>query len=192
MYMAIEEYPTPKDGTYASVYAHEAGRDPEWFDNFADARAAAEWLESNGFSKAYPEQEGDWSDPVNRMMMGEYCVAVYEKEDETEGYAGPGFYEIRWSDGGEANGAEWVEDADGYAAMLTNAHRAESEFHLPYAEYLGRDVFQMHELEAFLGEPEDFDVEAIVEEATFIDYATGDRIWRADIDLNEICERNAR
>lgn len=198
MYMSIDEYPTPKDETYASVYTHEDGREQEWVGNFADARTAAEWLEANGFSKAFPEQEGDWSDPVNRMMMDEYCVAVYEKEtdmNETtsrDGYEGPGFYQVMWSDGGECGYPQWIENQTEYDEMLECAGRYETETHLAYAELVGRDVFQEYELEAFLDSPADYDMEGIIEDATFIDYATGDRIWRVDIDLNGICEENIR
>lgn len=54
-----------------------------------------------------------------------------------------------------------------------------------------RRLFEMHELEAFLGDfVGDFDVEAIVDEATVVDYRTGNRYWRDGIDLNEICARH--
>ena len=56
-----------------------------------------------------------------------------------------------------------------------------------------KNTFQEHELDAFLGEPEDFDVEAIIDEATEIDYKTGNRVWAVDTDeLNEIAERNRK
>lgn len=51
-----------------------------------------------------------------------------------------------------------------------------------------RNLYQENELEAYLGENiNDFDVEAIVDEATEIDYKTGDRYWKDDIDLAAIC-----
>ena len=54
-----------------------------------------------------------------------------------------------------------------------------------------RSLYQEHELEAYLGEnADDFDVEAIVDEATEIDYSTGNRVWKDGIDLAEICGRH--
>lgn len=54
-----------------------------------------------------------------------------------------------------------------------------------------RKPFEMHELEAYLGDfADDFNVESILEEATEIDYRTGNRYWRDGIDLAEICQRH--
>ena len=54
-----------------------------------------------------------------------------------------------------------------------------------------RELFQMCQLEAYLGEyADDFDIDAIVEDATVVDYRTGNRYWRDDIDLNEIAQRH--
>lgn len=51
--------------------------------------------------------------------------------------------------------------------------------------------FQDYELSAFIeGKEEDYDVEQIVEECTYIDYKTGIRYWDESADLNAICERN--
>lgn len=107
-------------------------------------------------------------------------------------YAGPGYYQLMWSDGGDGGFPQWAGDAAEYGEILECASRWETETHLAYAELVGRDVFQMHELEAFLGEPDDFDVDEIIDEATFIDYRTGDRIWLIDINLNEICKKNIK
>ena len=50
----------------------------------------------------------------------------------------------------------------------------------------------MYELEAFLGGyASDFDVNAIIEEATVVD-GSGNRYWKEGIDLNGICRRNER
>ena len=55
------------------------------------------------------------------------------------------------------------------------------------------NLYQEYELEAYLGEHiEDFDVEAIVDEATEIDYKTGNRYWKDGIDLAEICAKHER
>ena len=51
----------------------------------------------------------------------------------------------------------------------------------------GREVFEDYVLDAYLGGFE-FDRDAIVNEATEI--VDGVRVWKEDIDLNEICERN--
>lgn len=53
--------------------------------------------------------------------------------------------------------------------------------------------FEMCSLEAYLGDfVGDFDVEAIVDEATVIDYRTGKRCWKGGIDLVEICRKHER
>ena len=53
------------------------------------------------------------------------------------------------------------------------------------------NMFQMHELEAFLGDHvEDFDIEAIIGEATEIDCSDGNRYWKEGIDLNAICQKH--
>lgn len=52
-------------------------------------------------------------------------------------------------------------------------------------------IFQQYELDAYLGDfAGDFDVEAILDEATFVDPKTGNRFWREGIDLAEICQRH--
>lgn len=54
---------------------------------------------------------------------------------------------------------------------------------------MDKSVFQKHELEAYLGGFEgDFDVEAIIGDATEVDFRTGRRYWREGIDLAAICE----
>lgn len=51
--------------------------------------------------------------------------------------------------------------------------------------------FQDYELLAFIeGKEEDYDVEQIVEECTYIDYKTGIRYWDESADLNAICQKN--
>ncbi len=51
-------------------------------------------------------------------------------------------------------------------------------------------IFQQYELDAYLGDfAGDFDVEAILDEATEVD-ADGNRFWKDGIDLAEICERH--
>ena len=52
-----------------------------------------------------------------------------------------------------------------------------------------KNLVQMYELEAFLGEYiDDYDVDAIVEAATEIG-EDGNRYWIEDVDLSEICWR---
>lgn len=52
-------------------------------------------------------------------------------------------------------------------------------------------AFDYWELIAYLGDyAEDYDIDGIIDEATVIDYATGNRFWAEDIDLAEICERH--
>ena len=70
----VYDEPADIDGSYASIYC-----DGEWLRNFSDYDAAVGWLDANGYRKAYPEQEGDWSDPVNRLMAGPDTVGVYER-----------------------------------------------------------------------------------------------------------------
>ena len=56
-----------------------------------------------------------------------------------------------------------------------------------------KNLYQEYELEAYLGESiDDFDIEAIVDEATEIDYSDGNRYWKEGIDLAEICAKHDR
>lgn len=51
------------------------------------------------------------------------------------------------------------------------------------------NLYERYELEAYIGSEnlKDFDIDAIEDEATEIDYGTGNRVWRDGIDLNAIC-----
>lgn len=54
-----------------------------------------------------------------------------------------------------------------------------------------RPTYQRHELETFLGEPDDYDVSAIEHDATAYDPATGRTVWAVDADtLAIIAERH--
>lgn len=54
-----------------------------------------------------------------------------------------------------------------------------------------RKPFEQYELDAYLGDfADDFDIDAIIDEATEVDYRTGNRYWRDGIDLAEICARH--
>lgn len=56
-----------------------------------------------------------------------------------------------------------------------------------------RKPFEKYELDAYLGDfADDFDVDAILDEATTIDSRTGNRYWKEGIDLAEICRRHDR
>lgn len=51
--------------------------------------------------------------------------------------------------------------------------------------------FQTCELDAYLGDFRDeYDVDAIIEEVTEIDYRTGNRHWKEGVDLDEVCKRH--
>lgn len=53
-----------------------------------------------------------------------------------------------------------------------------------------RVIFQQYELDAYLGDfAGDFDVEAILDEATEVGQ-DGNRYWKEGIDLAAICERH--
>ena len=68
-----------------------------------------------------------------------------------------------------------------------NAVEARAKYDSPYLVW----DYQRHELEAYLGEPQDYDVEAIEAEATAYDPETDSRIWTASgEDLARICERH--
>lgn len=55
----------------------------------------------------------------------------------------------------------------------------------------GKEIFERYALEAFLGESiADFDIDAIIEEATEINPKDGNRYWRDGIDLAEIVARH--
>lgn len=53
-----------------------------------------------------------------------------------------------------------------------------------------REPYQRYELEVFLGEPDDYDVDAIEAEATAYDPKTGRTVWAQGIDLAAIAERH--
>lgn len=56
-----------------------------------------------------------------------------------------------------------------------------------------RRLYQPYELESYLGDYiDDYDLDAIVNDATEIDYLTNDRYWIDDIDLAEIVDRHMR
>lgn len=68
-----------------------------------------------------------------------------------------------------------------------NAAETRAKFDSPYLVW----DYQQSELEAYLGEPQDYDVEAIEAEATAYDPETDSRIWTASgEDLARICERH--
>lgn len=51
------------------------------------------------------------------------------------------------------------------------------------------ELFQQYELDAYLGDfAKDYDIGAIIDEATVI--VGGNRYWKSDVDLGEICERH--
>lgn len=77
---------------------------------------------------------------------------------------------------------EWTLDSEGDVLEFES---------FGYDDYMFGDIFQEHELEAFLGEPDDFDIEGIVSEATGVD-GKGNRRWLNRIDLNDIAERNRK
>lgn len=57
------------------------------------------------------------------------------------------------------------------------------------------DLFQKYQLEEFLGNPEHFYVDDIIDEVTHIDYSDGNRYWNAGIDtyyLNDVCSRHEK
>lgn len=56
-----------------------------------------------------------------------------------------------------------------------------------------RNLYERYELEAYIGDDAaDFDIDAIEDEATEIDYRDGNRYWKDDIDLAKICEKHAK
>jgi len=61
---------------------------------------------------------------------------------------------------------------------------------MKYLEMEPAPTYERHELEAYLGEPQDYDVDAIEAEATAYDPETGRTVWTVDSDqLAAICER---
>lgn len=53
--------------------------------------------------------------------------------------------------------------------------------------------FQQYELDSFLGDfASEYDIEAIIEDATTLDYKSGKRYWKQNIDLNEICAEHEK
>lgn len=103
-------------------------------------------------------------------------------------WSGEGLYRIAWSDGGQKSDPHHYETAEELAADLTSAYQHATETHQPYAERI--EYYERAELLAYLGEPSDFDLEAIEQEATDTD-ENGARYWTADAeDLAAIAQRN--
>lgn len=109
-------------------------------------------------------------------------------------WEGESYYIIGWSDGGEdwtSNGPVWFESVDELAGEIECAQQYETDTHLAYAEAVKQ--FEQCELDALLGDfKDDFDVDAIIEEATRV-CDDGNRYWTAEgEELNEIirmCEK---
>lgn len=65
-------------------------------------------------------------------------------------------------------------------------YTSDSERH----DIASRSPFEMYELEAFLGDfASDYDIAAIIDDATAIDYSNGNRYWLG-VDLAEVCEQH--
>lgn len=105
-------------------------------------------------------------------------------------WSGEGLYRIAWSDGGQKSDPHHYETAEELAADLTSAYQHATDTHQPYAERL--EYYERYELETYLGEPSDFDVEAIEAEATDTD-EHGARYWTATAEeLEAIAQCNQR
>ena len=103
--------------------------------------------------------------------------------------------EERYSTEAERAEAERYFAADGYEYV--NAETVDEDGTLVHIDYYGQprdpEPYQRHELEAFLGDYlADYDIDAIEDEATEYDPATGRRYWtpEAASDLWSICERH--
>lgn len=103
----------------------------------------------------------------------------------------PGYYTI-FADGIEwtNNGPTWYETASDLAQDLATAINRASMPESVSAELVSVQEYQRHELKAYLGEPDDYDVDAIEDEATRWS-ADGRLIWTAfGDDLAAIAERH--
>lgn len=124
--------------------------------------------------------------------IAERTHAAEAIEDAREAWTGPDCYRIAYSDGPAYGEARYYETAEDLARDLASAYQSATETHLPYAERHERPTYQPYELEAFLGEPDAYDVDAIEAEATAYDPRTGARVWTAfGDDLAAIAERHA-
>lgn len=134
-----------------------------------------------------------------RYRYTEDMMYLYERlesarKDAKEAWDGEGYYRIGWSDGGmdwTSNGPVWFDDESDLASELLSAYDSSMDTHLPYAEKVKQ--FQQYELDALLGDfKDDFDVDAIIHEATR-PCSDGNRYWVVEGDelsgIIESCEK---
>lgn len=69
----------------------------------------------------------------DRLYTTEEAVAQARRSALDE-FGGAWWYDVRWSDGGTATEAAWVDTAEDLAAIETDAWIDATETHLPYAE----------------------------------------------------------
>lgn len=122
--------------------------------------------------------------------IAERTHAAEAIEDAREAWDGPDYYRIVYSDGPAYGEMRYYETSKDLARDLVSAYQSATETHLPYAERYERPTYQRYELEAYLGDPDAYDVEAIEFEATAYT-ADGALVWAAfGSDLAAICERH--
>lgn len=160
---------------YRAYIVREDSADYEEIMTVAALNAAAESL-----INAYSEAIGDTiteDDPEHR--------AAYSVAREAMGYTTATEH--------DRETVELMTEAIARSAHRPDLTKYESMEYLEFDELEPerRELFQYCGLESFLGEYiDDFDVAAIIEEATEIDPRTGNRYWLDDIDLAAIAARH--
>ena len=167
---------------------------------------AAELLASLGMKEADREmvaaEEAERAAIDAAIDYDPETAAAFAQQAEEHAEAAEDAAQKAWyaaAQAGTSEAASLAEIASEYAAHARrDADRATETAEQNAAEtrakfdssYLVWD-YQRHELEAYLGEPQDYDVEAIEVEATAYDPETNSRIWTASgEDLARICERH--
>ena len=147
--------------TWAQNYVSSSHRE-HWTDDHAAELAAVE--------AAAPEALASEGNPEDAVNLIAYTVFAALNNGAT-----PDTY--------DDNDMEQLDRLMGYASEIV---RRDGPAHgIQWAPY------QRYELEAFLGEPDDYDVDAIEAEATAYDYSTGRTYWTAfGDDLAAIAERH--
>lgn len=124
--------------------------------------------------------------------------------DVKDAWAGAGFYEIKFSDGGQAwtsNGPIFLEDAEDLADELAAAYECATETHLPYAEEIDEQVYTTksdlidNEIEPALGEHfDEFKAADVLDNIIDEVYVFTSRgyIERPNVDFWEIVEKYDR
>ena len=168
---ALAHYQTADAAARAASSFAEAA---EWAADKIENDPAGDLAEWAHAARAFAAHAAEAADAAR--LICEYDRSTTFSDYETSGYAANALEYIDMRTADAAHAAARAEEA---------AARAEAA-----AEAAAAPIYQRYELEAYLGEPEDYDVDAIEAEATRFT-ADGAQVWTAfGEDLAAIAERH--